>query len=50
MQVNYKTSEAKQETDRETRPCLLCREPFPSEWAGERVCPRCKSTAAWRNG
>jgi hypothetical protein len=21
-----------------------------SEWAGERVCKRCKGTAAWREG
>jgi hypothetical protein len=32
------------------RKCLMCREPFPSEWAGERICRKCKSTAAWRNG
>ena len=33
-----------------TRLCLMCREPFESAWAGERVCKRCKSTAAWREG
>ena len=33
-----------------TRQCLLCRSPFPSAWAGERICRQCKSTAAWRNG
>ncbi len=33
-----------------SRRCLRCRDMFPSEWAGERVCPRCKKSAAWRNG
>ena len=32
------------------RKCLICRSPFPSAWAGERICRRCKSTAAWRSG
>jgi hypothetical protein len=32
------------------RKCLICRDPFPSAWAGERVCRRCKSTSAWRGG
>ena len=37
--------------DREpkTRNCLLCKSPFPSAWAGERVCRRCKSTSTWRS-
>jgi len=33
-----------------TRTCLICRTPFPSAWAGERICRRCKSTSAWRSG
>jgi len=37
-------------TDRKTRRCLMCGQPFVSEWAGERVCRSCKSTAAWRTG
>lgn len=32
------------------RRCLMCRDEFPSEWAGERVCGSCKGTAAWRSG
>lgn len=32
------------------RLCLRCRTMFQSEWAGERICGRCKSTHAWRNG
>jgi hypothetical protein len=33
-----------------TRKCLFCHQHFPSEWAGERVCKKCKATAAWRQG
>jgi hypothetical protein len=33
-----------------TRKCLLCATHFESEWAGERVCKKCKATAAWRQG
>ena len=32
------------------RPCLKCRAPFESVWAGERVCPKCKTTKLWRDG
>lgn len=32
------------------RHCLRCRTPFMSEWAGERICRKCKSTMAWRQG
>ena len=43
--------EAHSRHDREpkTRNCLICRSPFPSAWAGERVCRRCKSTSTWRS-
>ena len=30
------------------RQCLRCQATFESEWAGERICSRCKGTAAWR--
>jgi len=33
-----------------TRKCLICKSEFQSEWAGNRVCTRCQSTAAWRQG
>ncbi len=33
-----------------TRLCLKCREQFSSEWSGERVCKRCKSSGTWRSG
>lgn len=32
------------------RRCLMCRDRFESSWPGERVCKRCKSTVAWREG
>ena len=43
------------ETDRPVREpvdraCLCCGSTFPSEWAGERVCRRCKGSNAWRTG
>jgi hypothetical protein len=31
-----------------TRPCLVCKTPFQSEWFGERICRRCKTTKIWR--
>ena len=33
-----------------TRQCLKCATEFQSQWAGERICPRCKGTNAWRSG
>ncbi len=36
--------------DAKTRQCLMCSTPFPSQWAGERVCPKCKSSSTWRSG
>ncbi len=39
------------ETNREKlRRCLVCSEDFPSAWAGERVCKRCRSSSQWRQG
>jgi hypothetical protein len=39
-----------QRSEEKIRKCLICKTPFPSAWAGERVCRRCKSTSAWRSG
>jgi len=39
-----------QDTQVRTRACLICKKLFQSEWAGERICRSCKSTAAWRSG
>jgi len=33
---------------RKQRRCLKCQVEFISEWAGERICGRCKSRQAWR--
>lgn len=43
-------TETEQRPAPKTRPCLVCKTPFPSEWSGERVCRRCKSGKAWRSG
>ena len=32
------------------RQCLRCRSSFPSAWVGERICTRCKTSRAWRQG
>ena len=32
------------------RRCLRCDTRFDSAWSGERICPRCKGSSAWRNG
>ncbi|PIW29758.1 MAG: hypothetical protein COW30_04275 [Rhodospirillales bacterium CG15_BIG_FIL_POST_REV_8_21_14_020_66_15] len=31
------------------RSCLRCDTLFMSTWSGERICPRCKGSSAWRN-
>lgn len=36
--------------DAKMRICLSCQNPFNSSWAGERICPKCKNSAAWRSG
>ena len=36
--------------DPKVRNCLACRRPFESAWAGERICPKCKSSSSWRTG
>ncbi len=33
-----------------TRSCLMCGKTFVSGHFGERVCPTCKGTSAWREG
>ena len=32
------------------RRCLRCETSFDSAWSGERICPRCKGSSAWRTG
>ena len=38
------------EAEAKERRCLMCGESFPSTWPGDRVCRRCRSSAAWRQG
>lgn len=47
---NCREVEVRRVDVQKTRKCLLCQTPFPSAWAGERVCRRCKSTSTWRSG
>jgi len=44
------TEEARHHGEPKLRSCLRCQGHFQSEWAGERICPRCKGTSAWRSG
>lgn len=44
------SDEERQKPTQKIRKCLLCSTDFESEWAGERVCKKCKATAAWRQG
>lgn len=32
------------------RTCLRCATTFESSWSGERICPHCKRSHAWRSG
>ncbi len=50
MLKDNRKPEAENVNDSQTRKCLVCQSPFPSAWAGERICHRCKSTTAWRSG
>ncbi len=36
--------------DPRTRRCLMCATDFLSEWSGNRICKRCRSSAAYRSG
>ena len=49
MKDEHTKPEPERATEPKARPCLLCRLPFQSNWAGERICRRCKSTPAWRS-
>ena len=42
--------EPEREHDPKVRNCLSCLCPFTSEWAGERICPKCKHSSSWRMG
>lgn len=42
--------EASQRHSQKPRRCLRCQAEFDSVWAGDRICGKCKQTAAWRSG
>ena len=42
--------DVRRDDERKTRKCLVCKAPFLSEWAGERICHKCKSSSNWRMG
>jgi len=46
----HRKPEADRADEAKMRACLVCRKPFLSAWAGERICRQCKSTSAWRGG
>ncbi len=52
--ASYRADTKKPEPDRppvkKTRKCLMCDSEFTSKHIGERVCPPCKETSAWRSG
>ncbi len=49
--MSYTTKPAPEmDIDPKVRNCLSCLRPFTSEWAGERICPKCKHSSSWRMG
>ncbi len=47
--MSYKKPVPDGDIDPKVRNCLACRRPFESAWAGERICPKCKSSSSWRS-
>ena len=50
MAIRFKKPASEPGADTKVRKCLVCEEDFESQWAGERICRKCKSSAAWRSG
>lgn len=54
MQTNTETQErnieSKSKAKAKVRNCLMCGNKFESDGPHHRICPRCKSTEAWRRG
>ncbi len=48
--MSYKKPVPEGDIDPKVRNCVGCRQPFTSAWAGERICPKCKSSSSWRSG
>ncbi len=32
------------------RKCLMCTKTFESEWAGNRICKKCRTSSSWKEG
>ena len=47
--TSFKKPRSTRAHEQKTRDCLMCRDAFLSAWSGERICPRCKKSAAWCN-
>ena len=47
--MSYKKPVPDGDIDPKVRNCLACRSSFESAWAGERICPKCKSSSSWRS-
>ena len=45
-----KKPQSDRQNEQKKRQCLMCSKSFASEHFGQRVCPTCKGTAAWRSG
>jgi hypothetical protein len=50
MQHDHKKPDSDQKTETKARLCLVCNSSFASEWVGERICRKCKTSATWRSG
>ena len=48
MDIRFKQD--KPSVEQQRRRCLMCGTEFDSEWPGERICTRCRATAAWKRG
>ena len=48
--LDKETAAENKKFELKTRICLMCRNVFESEWSGERICRKCKSTERWRQG
>ena len=43
-------TDAQNKAEQKKRLCLMCGRMFDSLGPGNRICKKCKSTAAWRSG
>jgi hypothetical protein len=50
MLNDHKKPAPDHKTETKIRLCLVCKSSFESEWAGERICRKCKNNRPWRSG